>query len=158
MLDQKQRRAIVDSFRLVVPIAETAADLFYRRLFELRPNYRDLFPEDMAGQKRKLVTMLAFIVNALDYDDSQWSDRISEDEDLFLVLLAMGRRHRELYHIPDESYGPVAEALLWTLGHGLGQAFTPYVKEAWTNAYGAIAMTMKMAGFSDVDIKKGEVA
>lgn len=158
MLDQKQRRAIVDSFRLVVPIAETASELFYRRLFELRPNYRKLFPEDMSGQKRKLVTMLAFIVDSLDYDDSQWSDRISEDEDLFLVLLAMGRRHRELYNIPDESYGPVAEALLWTLGHGLGQAFTPFVEQAWTNAYGAIAMTMKMAGFSDIDIRKGEVA
>lgn len=158
MLDQKQRRAIVDSFRLVVPIAETAGELFYRRLFELRPDYRELFPDDMAAQRKKLITMLAFIVNALDYDDSEWSDRIAEDEDLFLVLLALGRRHRVLYDIPDESYGPVAEALLWTLGHGLGQAFTPYVEKAWTNAYGAIAMTMKMAGFSDIDLRKGEVA
>lgn len=158
MLDQEQRKAIVSSFRLVVPIAETASELFYRRLFELRPGYREFFPEDMSNQRRKLITMLAFIVNALDYEDSQWSDRISEDEDLFLVLLALGRRHKDLYRIPDDSYGPVAEALLWTLGHGLGQAFTPYVKQAWTNAYGAIAMTMKMASFSDIDIRKGEVA
>lgn len=158
MLDQEQRKAIVESFRLVVPIADTASELFYRRLFELRPGYRQMFPEDMSNQRRKLITMLAFIVKALDYEDSQWKDRISEDQDLFLVLLALGRRHKDLYKIPDDSYGPVAEALLWTLGHGLGQAFTPFVKEAWTNAYGAIAMTMKMASFSDIDLAKGEVA
>lgn len=158
MLDQGKRKAIVKSFRLVVPIAETASELFYRRLFELRPEYRELFPEDMGNQRRKLVTMLAFIVNALDYEDSEWKDRITEDEDLFLVLLALGRRHSDLYEIPDDSYGPVAEALLWALGHGLGQAFTPEVKEAWTQAYQAIATTMKMATFSDIDLNKGRVA
>ena len=158
MLDQAQRQAIVDSFRLVVPIAETASELFYKRLFELRPDYRGLFPAEMAGQRRKLVTMLAFIVKALDYQDSQWKDRISEDEDLFYVLLALGRRHSSLYEIPEDSYGPVAEALLWTLDKGLGEAFTPPVKAAWTEAYGAIATTMKMGGYSQVDINQGKVA
>lgn len=158
MLNEAKRQAIVKSFKLVVPIAETAADLFYKRLFELRPTYRPLFSEDLPKQKRKLVVMLAFIVKSLDFVDAQWRERIEEDEDLFFVLLALGRRHTELYKIPDDSYGPVGEALLWTLDYGLGEAFTPEVREAWTEAYGALSLTMKMGTNSNVDIGKGQVA
>ena len=158
MLTEAKRQTIVKSFRLVVPIAETASDLFYRRLFELRPQYRQLFPDDLVRQKRKLITMLGFIVKALDFRDRQWQDRISEDEDLMYVVLALGRRHSELYNIPDDSYEPVGEALLWTLAMGLGEAFTADVQEAWADVYGALATTMKMGSRSKVDIKKGQVA
>ena len=89
MLNESKRKAVVDSFRLVVPIAETAADLFYGRLFELRPEYRQLFTSDMGRQKTKLVKMLAFIVKALDYRDSQWSETVEENNDLFYVVLAL---------------------------------------------------------------------
>ena len=66
MLTELEKKAIVKSWRLVVPIGETASELFYRRLFELRPDYRTMFPEDMSGQRRKLITMLSFIVKAMD--------------------------------------------------------------------------------------------
>jgi len=39
----------------------------------------------------------------------------------------------------------VATALLWTLEKGLGDAFTPAVKEAWTAAYMVLAATMQAA-------------
>ena len=42
------------SFAKVVPIAATAADLFYRRLFEIAPDVRGMFPDDVAEQKKKL--------------------------------------------------------------------------------------------------------
>jgi hemoglobin-like flavoprotein len=144
MLTETQRHKIVNSFRLVVPIAETAAELFYARLFELRPEYRALFPEDMSGQRKKLVKMLAFVVRSLDFLDADWRARVEESDDLFLVILALGRRHSELYRVPNDSYGPVGEALLWTLDQGLGEAFTPDVKEAWTAIYTALATTMKL--------------
>jgi hemoglobin-like flavoprotein len=150
MLDQTERRLIVDSFRLVVPIASTAADLFYKRLFEIRPNYRALFAEDMTPQKSKLVAMLAFIVKSLDFADSDWRARVDENSDLFLVVLAMGRRHAELYHVKSEMYGPVGEALLFTLDYGLGKAFTPEVRKAWTKAYGGIASIMRMAKYATI--------
>lgn len=145
MITDAEKQSIVSSWRLVVPIAETAADLFYRRLFELKPEYRDLFPEDMTGQKQKLLKMLSFIVQSLEWPDEAWREVVPAERDLFLVVLAMGRRHYELYAIPDESYGPVGEALLWTLDYGLGpEAFTPEVKEAWTRIYTLLADTMKM--------------
>jgi hemoglobin-like flavoprotein len=146
MITDDHKQAIQRSWRLVVPIAETAADLFYRRLFELRPDYQSLFTGDMASQKKKLVRMLAFIVKSLDWTEAEWQTVVSPDEDLMLVVLAMGRRHSELYRIPDDSYGVVAEALLWTLGYGLGDAFTDDVKEAWVEVYTVLAKAMRMGG------------
>lgn len=144
MLTSSQRKAIRTSWELVVPIADTAADLFYKRLFELAPAYRKLFPKDMAMQKRKLIAMLAFIVKSVDWPDEAWRDSVHVEEDLFLVVLALGRRHIELYDVPDASYDTVAEALLWTLDYGLGEAFTTEVRDAWAHVYTLISKTMKM--------------
>lgn len=148
MLDDTEKAAIVQSWRLVVPIADTAADLFYKRLFELRPEYKDLFKADMASQKRKLLRMLAFVVKAVDFRDADWRSDVPVDQDLMLVVLALGRRHSELYRIPNESYGVVAEALLWTLDYGLGDAFTQDVRAAWTQLYTLLAQTMRMGALS----------
>lgn len=150
MLSQSERRMIVESFRLVVPIAQTAADLFYRRLFEIKPGYRSLFPEDMSNQKSKLIAMLAFIVKSLDFADSDWREQVDENSDLFLVLLAMGRRHHELYKVKSDMYGPVGESLIFALDYGLGKAFTPALRKTWTKAYGGIASIMKMSKYAVV--------
>ena len=146
MLTDDEKALIVNSFRLVVPIAETAADLFYKRLFEIAPQYRPLFSDDMTAQKRKLVTMLVFIVKSVDWVEADWAEDIDPEQDLALVVLAMGRRHTSLYKIPDESYDAVGQALIWTLDQGLGPAFTAPVREAWTRLYGVLATTMKLGG------------
>jgi hemoglobin-like flavoprotein len=148
MLTERQKKVIVETWRLVVPIAETAADLFYKRLFELRPDYQALFKSDMASQKRKLLAMLSFVVKALDWPEEAWRDNISEDSDLFLVVLALGRRHSSLYNVPDEAYGAVGQALLWTLDYGLGKRFDDEARDAWTQVYTLLSLTMKMGRLS----------
>ncbi len=148
MLTEAEKIAIRNSWRLVVPIADTAADLFYKRLFELRPDYASLFSNDIAAQKRKLVKMLAFVVSSVDYRASEWREDVPAEQDLMLVVLALGRRHSELYHIPDDSYGVVAQALIWTLDYGLGDAFTPDVRAAWTHLYMLLSTTMRMGSLS----------
>ena len=144
MLSAAERGAVKRSWELVEPIAETAADLFYQRLFELAPQYRSLFKEDLAPQKRKLLAMLKFVVRAVDFPDESWTDQVAPDDDLFLVVLALGRRHIELYQVPDEAYDKVGEALLWTLDYGLGEAFTREVRDAWTKVFVLLSKTMKM--------------
>jgi hemoglobin-like flavoprotein len=158
MLNDSQKKIVRESWRLVVPIADTAADLFYKRLFELRPDYRAHFKSDMAAQKRKLVAMLAFIVNALDWPDSAWRDSVSEEDDLFLIVLALGRRHSDLYAIPDAAYEAVGEALLWTLDYGLGKAFDAEARAAWTHLYTLVALTMKMGRLSVQPVEDGDRA
>ncbi|MGC4088105.1 MAG: globin domain-containing protein [Polyangiaceae bacterium] len=95
MISDVQKKLIQDSWRLVVPVADTAADLFYRRLFETSPQYRAFFSGDMESQKKKLIRMLAFIVKAMDWMEAQWKEEIPPERDLMLVVVAMGRRHSE---------------------------------------------------------------
>ncbi len=154
MLSEAEKESIKRSWRLVVPIAETAADLFYKRLFELQPRYRDYFKTDMASQKRKLIAMLAFVVKSLDWPESDWREEVAEENDLFLVVLALGRRHSELYKIPDEAYQTVGEALIWTLNYGLGRAFDDETQAAWTKVYTLLSTTMKMGRLSARPMKE----
>ena len=157
MLTDHQKSLIVSSWRLVVPIAETAADLFYKRLFELKPEYQAYFSSDIDKQKRKLVAMLSFIVKSLDWQSSDWKEDISVEDDLFLVVLALGRRHGELYQIPDSSYPVVGEALIWTLDYGLGDAFTTEIKTAWLEVYTQLARMMLLGTKSSINSQLKEL-
>ena len=56
----------------------------------------------------------------------------------------LGKRHVG-YGVQDTHYDVVGEALIWTLDKGLGEAFTPDVKEAWVETYGTLASVMKSA-------------
>jgi hemoglobin-like flavoprotein len=117
----------------VVPIADTAAALFYGKLFELDPSLKPLFTSDIKEQGKKLMQMITVAVRGL-----------NDLEKLVPAVQALGRRH-VAYGVKDEHYATVGTALLWTLEKGLGDAFTPDVKEAWATVYGVLADTMKKA-------------
>ena len=126
----KQVKLVQESFAKVTPIAETAAALFYQRLFELDPSLQLLFHGDMKEQGKKLIAMIAAAVRGLD--------------SLSLLVTAvenLGRRHAN-YGVSIKDYDTVGDALLWTLRQGLGAAFTPMVAEAWSVVYGVLANTM----------------
>lgn len=124
---------IKSSFAKVEPIADTAAELFYGRLFEIDPNLKPLFKGDMVEQGRKLMRMIGTAVRGLD----NLPAIVPAVEDL-------GRRHVR-YGVKDEHYDTVGAALLWTLEKGLGAEFTPDTKTAWATVYGVLASTMKNA-------------
>lgn len=130
MLTENQIELVSNSWDKVIPIAETAADLFYNRLFELDPSLKSLFKGDMKQQGEKLMNMITVAVKALNRLD-----------DVVPAIQNMGRRHVG-YKVEPEHYDTVGAALLWTLGQGLGDDFTPEVKEAWTVVYGILATTM----------------
>jgi len=60
-----QIKLVQESFKSVASIKETAAELFYGRLFELDPKLEGLFKGDMKEQGRKLMAMIATAVNGL---------------------------------------------------------------------------------------------
>ncbi len=132
-MTSQQKHLVQSSFAKVAPIAETAADLFYQRLFELDPGLRPLFKQDMREQKKKLMQMLAAAVHGLDDLNA-----------LVPAVRDLGAHHAG-YGVQDEHYDTVGEALLWTLDKGLGEDFTPETKEAWVVVYGVLAGTMKDA-------------
>src|SRR5260370_8428531 len=61
----KQVALVQDSFAKVALTSEAAAVLFYDRLFDIAPQMKAMFPDDMIEQRRKLMAMLAGVVKAL---------------------------------------------------------------------------------------------
>lgn len=132
-MNNDQKLLVQKTFEMVAPIADVAAGLFYGRLFEVDPSLKPLFRGDIKDQGKKLMATIKIAVQSL--------DRL---EALVPVVQALGRRHLA-YGVRDEHYDTVGGALLWTLEKGLGEAFTPEVKEAWTIVYGVLAKVMKDA-------------
>jgi len=129
-MKNQQYSLVQASFARVEPIAEAAAELFYKRLFDLEPGLSKLFHGDMKEQGRKLMAMLAAAVRGLDNIDK-----------LVPVLQQLGRRHAG-YGVQPRHYDTVGEAFLWTLEQGLGAAFTAEVRDAWAAVYGTMAGVM----------------
>jgi hemoglobin-like flavoprotein len=121
------------SWRQVLPISETAAEMFYNKLFSMDASLKPLFKGDIKVQGRKLMAMIGTAVNGLSKLDA-----------LVPAVQDLGRRHVK-YGVKDAHYATVAGALLWTLEQGLGEGFTPDVKSAWVAVYGVLASTMKDA-------------
>jgi hemoglobin-like flavoprotein len=122
-----QVQLVQDSFAKVVPISETAAELFYGRLFEIAPQVKAMFPADMTEQRRKLMATLAAVVNGLGNLTS-----------ILPAASALAKRHVS-YGAKAEHYPVVGAALLWTLEKGLGDGWTPEIAQAWTTAYGTLS-------------------
>lgn len=123
-------KAVQTSFAKVAPIADTAAALFYGRLFEIAPEVQPLFRGDMTEQGRKLMKTLTVVVHGLGNLDA-----------ILPAASALAKGH-VAYGVKAKHYTPVGEALLWTLERGLGPDWTPEVKGAWTAAYTTLANFM----------------
>ena len=127
----RQETLIRSSFAQVAPIADQAAVIFYDRLFELDPSIGGLFAKtDMPSQRRNLMQTLAVVVKSID-----------NLETIVPAVQALGRRHGS-YGVSAGHFETVGQALLDTLAIGLGDGFTPEVREAWTAAYGILADVM----------------
>jgi hemoglobin-like flavoprotein len=136
----EQKQLVKDSWAQVLPIKDTAAELFYGRLFEVYPEVKPYFKGDMKEQGRKLMAMLNTAVNGLD-----------NLEALIEPLKNLGAKHKD-YGVGAEDYNKVADAFLWTLGQGLGDAFTDEVKDAWVVTYTTVADVMIAgAGYDEVE-------
>jgi hemoglobin-like flavoprotein len=122
-----QVKLIQDSFAKVAPISEQAAVLFYDRLFEIASQVKAMFPDDMTEQRRKLMMMLAAVVNGL-----------GNLESILPAASALATRHVG-YGAKAEHYPVVGTALLWALEQGLGDGWTPELAEAWSTAYGTLS-------------------
>ena len=133
MLNARQIDLVQDSFAAVVPITDSTAAEFYRRLFELAPDTKPLFRGDMTQQGRKLFLTLATVVDALDRLDT-----------IVPVARELAVRH-VTYGAKERHYAAVGSALIETLRAGLGPAFDRDTEAAWLTAYTILSDTMLAA-------------
>lgn len=138
-ISDREKELIQDSFAKVVPIADVAADIFYAKLFEFDPELKPLFKGDLKKQGQMLMSTLKTAVDGLD-----------DLPKVVGVLQALAKRHID-YGVKVDDYTPVGNALLFTLGKGLGDDFTPEVRSAWVNVYKVIADVMRSTAYPDFD-------
>ena len=144
-MSPEQKALVKQTWQKVAPTSDTAARLFYDRLFEIDATTRPLFKTaNLAEQRRKLVQALTVVVQGLDHLET-----------LLPTLAGLGQRHAQ-YGVTDGHYDTVGAALLWTLEQGLGSEWTPEVKVAWSDAYALLARVMRGAAGEPVSAQNRE--
>src|SRR5687768_9352481 len=94
-VNQEEIRLVRQSWSQVMPIADTAAELFYRRLFEIAPHVIPLFKGDMKAQGKKLMGMINTVVIGLDRLDA-----------IVPAIQDLGKRHKA-YGVQNADYDSV---------------------------------------------------
>jgi NAD(P)H-flavin reductase/hemoglobin-like flavoprotein len=129
--------ALRHSFSQVAEHGDEVPLYFYSYLFLRYPQLRGMFPAGMATMRDRLVGALTKIVSDVDNLD-----------ELVPFLEQLGRDHRK-FQVAAEHYPQVGEALLATLEHFLGAAWTPQLAAEWAGAYGVVADVMIKAATAD---------
>ena len=129
-MTREQIDLIQKSFDALWPVRRRVADLFYSRFFELAPDARALFPQDIARQQLKLMDMIAAIVGALD------------KREIFQSIISYSGRQHAQFGVRRAHFVAFGDALIWSLEHQFGTAFTPELKQAWSMLYDAVQSEM----------------
>jgi hemoglobin-like flavoprotein len=124
---------VTKSFDALWPIRRKLAGRFYHRFFELAPDSRRLFPDDMERQHLKLMDSLAAIVGALD------------QHEIFQSVISHTARQHARFGAAPAHFVAFREALMWSLQEQLGSTFTPEMKRAWSQLYDAVQSKMVAA-------------
>jgi hemoglobin-like flavoprotein len=109
--------------------AAMAAD-FYRNLFEIAPETRDLFATDPAVMAVKFSAELAAIVEAITSYET-FAPRVRE----------LAGRH-VAYGVQPPHFRAVGQALIRALGGHLGESWDEDLEAAWRRAYNLVAELM----------------
>ena len=126
-----QVELLEESFEAIKPQANEFVSSFYDNLFTANPEAKPLFATtNMEEQKKKLLGSLVLVVENLRNPDT-----------LDSALRGLGARHVKYGALP-EHYPLVGGALLATFQQYLGDKWTPNVRQAWVDAYGAISEIM----------------
>jgi nitric oxide dioxygenase len=129
----RQVELVQTSFKSVLLVSDSTAQLFYARLFALNPALKPMFKGNVAEQGKKLMYTLGAAVAYL-----------KRFESMVPALEALAQRHAG-YGVKDEHYQAVGDALLWSLGQALGDAYTDEVRDAWAALYERITRVMQNA-------------
>jgi hemoglobin-like flavoprotein len=123
-MTSEQMGLLAESWDAVAGRREEIARAFYQVLFEHHPELRSLFTRtDMRSQYEKFAGMVDEIVRLR-----------TEPREFVKSAVHLGQRHAT-YGVTRDQYGPAGAALLEVLAAALGPAFTPAVREAWSDGW-----------------------
>jgi len=127
-LTEGEKLLITESFTKIAPLSDKVAGVFYKRLFEVAPDTKELFKNtNMTDQGRKMMQTIATAVGAV-----YTLDAITPE------MQALGKRHMA-YGVKAEQYDNIGEALIWAMKESLGDEFPADTAAAWKKVYALIA-------------------
>lgn len=136
-MDTQQVKLVQQSFEKVATLGLPAIELFYNELFAIDPSLRAMFSGNMQEQQKKLLAALSLVIRAL-----------HTPEKILEPVKKLAVKHVD-YGVAPEHYTYVGNALLRTLAKGLGDEFTPDLRQAWIEAYRLLANVMKDAAYGE---------
>jgi len=104
---------IKKSFDAMWPMRGDIAELCYSRFFELAPDAKALFKNDMERRRAKLMDTIAALVGSLD------------QKVLFQSIITHSGRQHARFGVPPSQYAALGDALMWSLERKLGSSLTP---------------------------------
>ena len=134
----EQINLITQSFDKMWPIRQNLAIQFCDRFFEMDPDARRLFPNDMERLRLKLMDTIAAIVGAL------------ENRALLQSIVGHTARHHARFGVSASQYASFGEALIWSLEQQLGPAFTADLRQAWIELYQTVQAEMMRAAKPEI--------
>lgn len=129
----EQVKLIKASFDAMWPMRGDIAELCYSRFFELAPDAKALFKNDMALQRAKLMDMIAALVGSVD------------QHALFQSIITNSGRHHARFGVRPSQYEALGEALMWSLERKLGPSLTPELSASWRALYATVQAEMQRA-------------
>ncbi len=139
MMTPEQIFLVQQSWEKVLPISQTAGELFYDRLTELVPQLENLIDSDHVEQIKKLMTSFNLVINSLNDPDM-----------LKPVLELLGQRHVG-YGVIETDYSAASDAFCWALKHSLGKDFTDEVQAAWLEVFHFLSDNMDTSKHSYIN-------
>ncbi len=130
MLSDAQKEIVDRTYRKVAQRADEAGALLYNHLFELAPQFRPLFKQEIEVQGRKLIQLIGVAVAS-----------VHDIHNLEVVLGDLGRKHVD-YGVEAHHYEVVGQALLLTLQDLLPIEYDDEVELAWKTLYQELQMIM----------------
>lgn len=129
-IDSVSITVLQESFEALKPHASTLTREFYRRLFEMHPPLRRMFPADVSQQEKKLAETLCAVI-----------DGIRDPGALRQKLKDLGRLHAHK-GVQAQQYTIVTGLLLECMASAAGSAWTPQAHNEWQRALEQISSIM----------------
>lgn len=114
---------VKQSWQKFVPLSQSAGELFYDRLSEIKPDLLINYNQEHIEQVRSLMTSLNIII-----------DKLDDPYSILSIYQSMGN-NKIGYGVLENDYESSITALEWILEQGLGMDFTPEVRKAWSHAF-----------------------
>jgi hemoglobin-like flavoprotein len=121
--DAESTRIVQTAVRRLAPRIPELGEAFYRHLFGLLPEVRDLFPEDMENQRQRLVESLLSSVYAL-----------HDPAGMEVTLQRLGATHHRR-RVKEDHYQYVPHALLRAVRDISPGDFSTWESSAWISVY-----------------------